>query len=146
MLAQREVLQVRNLEFPLDRYYHKKYQTWVKVEGSTARVGFSSLLLESAGLLNYLNIKAERAKKGEPVGSFESAKFVSRIFAPVSGKISVNEDVISNPRLVNDNPYENWIFEIKIENPEELNSKELLNTASEIKEWAEAELKALEEE
>lgn len=146
MLRHSEVLKVRNLEFPLDRYYHRKYQLWVKVEGSRARVGFSSLLLESAGLLNYLNVKAQKAEKGEPVGSFESAKFVSRIFTPVSGKISTNQEVISNPRLVNENPYENWIFEVQLEDSGELSSEEFLSSAAEIEEWAEAELKALEEE
>jgi glycine cleavage system H protein len=71
----------------------------------------------------------EDLESEEVFGSVEAVKTVSDLFMPVSGKvIEVNEEIESNPELVNTDPYgEGWMIKIQIASPEELDG--LLNSA-----------------
>ena len=58
---------------------------------------------------------------GDAAGVVESVKAASDIYAPVSGEvIAVNEELADSPELLNDEPYESWIFKLKPSNPAEL--------------------------
>ena len=62
-------------------------------------------------------------KKEAVFGAVESVKSASDLYLPVSGKvIEVNEALVSSPQLVNDDPFNNWIVEIEITNPNEVDS------------------------
>ena len=52
------------------------------------------------------------------LGNIESGKAVFEIVSPVSGKIiAINQEVITAPELINENPYEKgWIVEIELTN------------------------------
>ena len=56
------------------------------------------------------------------MGSIESVKAVSDIYAPVTGEVvAVNEELQFNPELVNQDPYgKGWIAVIEIADDEEL--------------------------
>lgn len=141
------MLKVGDMKFPLDRYYHKTH-TWLKVESLTAKVGMDSFQAENAGYLRYLTIGASEAKQGEPIGSYESSKFVSKIYSPISGRIrSVNENVLRNPRRINEDPYNSWIVEIQPDDLEnDLNSRDILKKEEDIREWIEKEVERMEDE
>ena len=48
---------------------------------------------------------------GQPCGLVESVKTGSDLHALVDGEvIAINQDVISAPEQINDNPYKAWIF------------------------------------
>ena len=51
----------------------------------------------------------------EAFGDIESVKTVSDVISPVSGTVAeVNEDLLTEPKAINDDPYEAWL--IRVEN------------------------------
>ena len=60
---------------------------------------------------------------GEEFGAVESVKAASDLISPVSGAVlEQNEQLIDNPRLINENAVENWIIKVELTNPAELDS------------------------
>jgi len=133
------MIKIKGAKFPLDRKYYKKHDChiWFKIEEDKVKLGMDAFLTENAGYLNFLSIDEKDAKQGEGVGTYESAKFVSKIYSPISGKVeNINEDVINNPRKINDDPYSNWIIVIKPKDLEaELQSDDIIETEQEIDEY-----------
>jgi glycine cleavage system H protein len=67
-------------------------------------------------------------QKGEEFGTLESVKAVSELYLPISGEVvAVNDDLGDSPELINQDPYTNWIIEIKPSDPDEID--ELLTVA-----------------
>lgn len=59
----------------------------------------------------------------EDFGALESVKASSELVSPVSGTvISVNEELETNPELVNTDPYGAWIIKVKLSDPAQLNT------------------------
>jgi glycine cleavage system H protein len=69
-------------------------------------------------------------KQGEPIGTVESVKAVSEIFAPLSGKVvEVNKLLADQPELVNKDPYgAGWMVILEASNPDE--AKPLMDAAA----------------
>ncbi|MEV7618175.1 glycine cleavage system protein GcvH [Streptomyces sp. NPDC089799] len=58
---------------------------------------------------------------GDAAGVVESVKAASDIYAPVGGEvIAVNEELADSPELLNEEPYESWIFKLKPSDKAEL--------------------------
>ncbi len=96
---------------------------WVKAEGVTAYIGISDFAQHSLGDIVFVDLPKAGAKisAGKVFAAVESVKAVSDIFAPVSGKIiEVNEALNDAPELINEDPYENWIVMVEMEEPSEL--------------------------
>ena len=116
-------------------------------KGGTVRIGMDSFLTENAGHLNYISLdKKSTVRKGGSLGSFESAKFVSKLYSPVGGRIvGVNEPVLKDPRRINKDPYGSWIVELRVSDLErDLFSPELLVEERDIREWIKDELRRAE--
>ena len=144
------MVEIENLSFPTDRKYYSKNGShiWIKEEGDLVKIGMDSFLTENAGFLSYLTIDNMEFEQGESIGSFESAKFVSKFYSPVSGKVvRTNEDVLNDPIKINKDPYNSWIVEVK---PRDLNSdlqaREILEGEDNIRNWITEELKRLDED
>ena len=144
------MIEVNGMKFPMDRKYYKKNgaHIWLSEEGDVVKIGMDAFAAEMAGLLTFLTITRKEVKSGEAIGSFESAKFVSRFYSPINGKIvAINEEALKNPRLINENPYDSWIVAIKPDDPEDgLESEDILKTEEEVSSWISEEMKRLEEE
>lgn len=98
---------------------------WLKVEGNIAYVGVTDFAQESLGSVVYVESAEvdEEVKQFEEAGAIESVKAASDINSPASGKVvEVNEDVIDNPELINNDPYENWIYKMELADVDELNN------------------------
>ncbi len=98
---------------------------WVLVEGNNAKVGISSYAAMHLGDIVFFDLPevGDSFKKGEQFASVESVKSASNLYLPVAGKVlKVNEDLFDNPELVNEDPFNNWIVEIEIENKDEVSS------------------------
>lgn len=108
---------------PSDLKYTPDHE-WVKEEGDRARVGITEYAQKELGDVVYVDLPAvgEKIKAKAGMGSIESVKAVSDIYAPLTGEVlAVNEDLQFNPELVNQDPYgKGWIAEIEIADPEEL--------------------------
>jgi len=110
---------------PDDLYFHKEHM-WVKVDGDTAIVGMDDFSQKLAGELSFIELPMEgdEVSKDEAVGSYETGKWMGKIFAPVSGEIvEVNEELEDDPSIVNQDPYgKGWMFKIKMSDPSEVDS------------------------
>jgi glycine cleavage system H protein len=114
---------------PADLKYAKSHE-WVRVAGDAATVGITDHAQHELTDVVFVELpeKGRRIKAGEACAVVESVKTASDIYSPVSGEIiEVNNSIVSNPALVNSEPYSGgWFYQIKMSNPAELN--ELLNT------------------
>src|ERR1700674_894255 len=61
-------------------------------------------------------------EQGDELGSIESVKAVSELFAPVSGEVvEINESLAEKPELVNTDPYgDGWMIKVKLSAPDEV--------------------------
>ena len=145
-----KTVRVGKLRFPLDRRYYirKGAHIWLlPLKGGVVRLGMDSFLTENAGFLNYISLDRKKTvKRGGSLGSFESAKFVSKLYSPVSGRIvGINEPVIKDPRRINRDPYGSWIVDLEAQDLDrDLLSPELLGDERQIREWIKEELRKAE--
>jgi glycine cleavage system H protein len=91
---------------------------WVRVTGSTVRVGVTDFAQEALGDVVFVSLPEVGAsfEQGAAFGEIESTKSVSDLFAPVSGKVvSRNDTLDGRPELINSDPYgAGWIVEIEV--------------------------------
>ena len=101
-----------------------KEHEWVHVEDGSATIGISDYATGELGDIVYIELPepGARVKQMDPIGTIEAVKTVAELFSPVSGEVlEVNEEIVSNPEIVNKDPYEEgWFIKIKMEDPGEL--------------------------
>ena len=109
---------------------HKKFKftkdhEWLNLQGDLAIVGITDYAQSQLGDIVFVEMPELSSKltASESFGAIEAVKTVADLFAPVSGKvIEINENLDSNPDLVNSDPYnEGWIVKLKIDNNDEIN-------------------------
>jgi glycine cleavage system H protein len=96
---------------------------WVTVSGATLKVGISDYAQDQLGDIVFVELPEIGATfgKGDQFGTLESVKAVSELYLPVGGEIAaVNEGLGDSPELINQDPYNNWIVEIKPADKSEL--------------------------
>ncbi|MDA8414998.1 MAG: glycine cleavage system protein GcvH [Desulfobacteraceae bacterium] len=105
-------------------YFFSKEHEWVRVEGSKGKVGISDHAAHELGDVTFVELPkvGARVKQFEILGSIESVKAASDIFAPVSGAVvAVNTALETTPELVNESAEEGaWMAEIELSDPSEL--------------------------
>lgn len=112
------------MAYPDDRKYTKEHE-WIKVEGKTATVGITNYAQEALGDIVFVELPKTGAEleKGKTLGTVESVKSVSEIYAPVSGKVAaVNEELATAPEKINADAHSAWMVRVEIKNPAEANS------------------------
>ena len=137
LLCMKLSLLVSNM-IPEDLKYTKTHE-WVKVEGNKAKIGITYHAQEQLNDIVYVELPeiGTELSKGDELGVVESVKAASDIYSPLSGKIvTVNQEVVDRPELLNEDPYKHWLVELEFENAAELN--ELLS-ADEYKKVVEEE-------
>ena len=111
------------MNFPENLKYTKDHE-WIRVEGTIAVIGITEFAQGELGDIVYVEIETvgEIVEKEEVFGSIEAVKTVSDLFMPLSGEIlELNEELESNPDLVNTDPYgAGWMCKIKINNSSEI--------------------------
>lgn len=107
-----------------DNFRYTAEHEWVLAEGGTGTVGITDHAQHELGDIVYVDLPkiGAKAEKGEALGSVESVKAVSEIFAPVSGEVvAVNESLADTPEILNQDPHgAAWLVKIKLSKPEEL--------------------------
>jgi glycine cleavage system H protein len=98
---------------------YTKDHEWIRIhDDGTADVGITDYAQESLGDITFVEFPAsgESFSAGDTFGVVESVKAASDLFMPLDGEvISVNEDVDSEPELLNSDPYEKgWLLKIRI--------------------------------
>ena len=107
---------------PQELKYNKTHE-WVRAEGELATVGITDYAQESLGDIVYVEPPeaGQTVKQGEEVATIESVKAASPIYAPVSGKVErLNPLLEKTPELINQKPYEAFLFVIRMADPSQL--------------------------
>ncbi len=111
--------------YPDNLRYTKEHE-WVRVEGDHCVVGITHHAQKELGDIVYVDLPKLGAvvEAGKTLGSVESVKAVSDIFAPVSGEVvEVNGILTAAPEKMNDDPHgEAWLVKLKLSAPAELNN------------------------
>ncbi len=114
-----------------ENYRYTKEHEWVRVDGDSGWIGITDHAQQELGDIVYVDLPKVGAKleQGKTLGSVESVKAVSDIYAPVSGEvIEVNEALQTAPEKLNQDPHgEAWLVRIRLTAPDELN--QLLSAA-----------------
>ena len=102
-------------DYPTDLRYTKEHE-WVRPTGDRWRVGITSFAVKQLGDIVFVELPSvDRAiNQGDGVGTIESVKAVSEMFAPISGKVTaVNQEIVDDPETIGTDPYgEGWMIEI----------------------------------
>jgi glycine cleavage system H protein len=80
----------------------------VQLEGEAATVGLTDFAQAELGDIVFVELpeQARQVQKGDVLGTVESVKAVSEIYAPVSGTVlAVNEALNDQPELLNRDPH-----------------------------------------
>ncbi len=105
---------------------YTKDHEWAKLDGKRARIGITDHAQTELTDVVYVELPpvGKVVKQGEPIGTVESVKAVSEIFAPVTGKVvEVNKTLADQPELVNKDPYgSGWMAIVEVSNPAETNA------------------------
>ena len=113
------------MNFPEDLRYTQEHE-WVRVDGTTARVGITDYAQDALGDVVYVDLPTVGATVAAMATccEVESTKSVSEIFSPVSGTVSeVNTDLADTPQVINEDPYgKGWIFAVEMADPAEVNA------------------------
>ena len=112
-------------ENPQDLRYTNDHE-WLRAEGDRWRVGITAFATKQLGDVVMVELPKVGAvfASGDAIGTVESVKAVSEIYAPISGKVvAVNEALVESPELVNDAPYgDGWMVEIEPSDRAELDA------------------------
>jgi glycine cleavage system H protein len=111
--------------FPEDLRYSRSDE-WVRREGDEAQCGVTAFAAEQLGDVVYVQLPdvGRALETDEAFGEIESVKAVSDLISPVGGVVTaVNEDLDSNPGLVNEDPYgAGWLIRLKLSDAADLDA------------------------
>ena len=112
-------------ELPEEFKYASSHE-WSKIEDDTIVVaGITDFAQEQLGDIVFLELPepGARVKAKQPCAVVESVKTASDLYSPVTGIVlERNEKAVDEPDIVNEKPYETWLFKIKADSLGELDS------------------------
>lgn len=109
----------------MSKTYYSPTHEYVTVDDNIGYIGISDYAQHALGNVVYVDMpeQGDDLEAGEEFGAVESVKAASDLFAPVSGAvIESNEQLIDNPRLINEDAMANWIVKIELTDPSELDN------------------------
>ncbi len=109
-------------------------------KGDVATIGITDYAQKELGDVVFVELPTvgSQLEAADELGSIESVKAVSELFAPVTGEVvEVNEALKEKPELVNTDPYgDGWMIKVRLSDPTEVDE---LMTAEEYEEYVETE-------
>jgi len=118
------------MNIPENLKYTRTHE-WVRIEGETVYVGITDYAQESLGDIVFVEIPEvdEELAKGDEAATIESVKAASAIYAPCAGEVKEGNDALEDtPELINQKPYETFIFALSVKDPADL--EDLLDAAA----------------
>ncbi len=111
-------------DFPSELKFTRTHE-WVRDEGEGVyTVGISEYAQSLLGDMVFIDLPevGDTVDAGDECAVAESVKAASDIYSPLTGEIIViNDDLESNPELVNKDPYgDGWLFQIALSEPSDL--------------------------
>jgi glycine cleavage system H protein len=108
--------------YPSHLRYTKEHE-WVELSGDTGTIGITEFAQGELGDIVYVELPevGRQVEAGDSLGTIESVKAVSEVYAPVSGTVlEVNGTLGDKPETINSDPHGGgWICRIKLREPAE---------------------------
>jgi glycine cleavage system H protein len=102
-----------------DNLKYTKSHEWVRVDGELATVGITDFAQSELGDIVFVELPAvgRKVSAEETIGSVESVKTVSDLYAPIKGEVvETNPLLASQSELINEDPYgQGWILKVRLE-------------------------------
>lgn len=102
---------------PPNHLYARTHE-WVELKDQEAVVGITDFAQQQLGDLTFIELPALGAtfQAGDEIGTVESVKAASEIYAPAGGEVvAVNGDLEDSPELVNQDPYgKGWMVRMRL--------------------------------
>jgi len=110
------MMKIGGYEIPEGLYYSKEHE-WVLIKGDRVIVGITDYAQKALHEIVYVELPlvGSEVKQMRTMGTVESVKAVSEIFAPISGKVvETNQNLVENPERLNEHPYtDGWIAKVQ---------------------------------
>ena len=114
-----------------DHLHYTPDHEWVKIEGELATVGITDHAQEELSDVVFVELPSvgQAVGSGDEVGTVESVKAASPIYAPLGGEVvEINTELEGDPSVINSSPYEEgWIFKVRLQDSGDLD--DLLDVA-----------------
>src|SRR3982751_4388287 len=105
---------------PSDRRYLQTHE-WHKPDGDVVTIGITQFAADELTDITYVSLPkpGTKVQANGRFGEIESVKATSDLYSGVSGTVTeVNEQLASNPGLVNNDPYGmGWMIKVRATNP-----------------------------
>jgi len=111
------------MPYPTDFKYTKEHE-WIKADGQNATVGITHHAQEALGDIVFVELPkpGTEINKGKTLGSVESVKAVSDLYAPASGTVTeVNAELATAPEKINKDAHSAWMIKLTLKDANELN-------------------------
>ena len=109
--------------YPANYRYTKEHE-WVDAKDGVAKIGITDYAQGELGDVVFVELPAagKKLESGKSLGTVESVKAVSEIYAPVSGEVlEANAELQNKPETINSDPHgAAWLVKVKLANPAEL--------------------------
>lgn len=110
-----------SFDVPADRRYAETHE-WIAVEDGVGTVGITEFAQAELGDVIFIEFVVEVGDvvaPAEEIGTIESMKADSELYAPVGGEITaVNDALVDAPERVNDDPYgDGWLVRLRVDDP-----------------------------
>ena len=110
----------------IENFKYTEEHEWIDINNDLGTIGITSFAQSELGDIVFVELPniGDLFSKNDVFGTIEAVKTVADLYIPVSGKVvSINEDLESNPELINSDPYDKgWIIKIKLTDSSEVNS------------------------
>jgi glycine cleavage system H protein len=111
--------------YPTDRKYSKEHE-WVLREDAGVKIGITQFAQSELGDIVFVELPeaGKTFAQGDVLGTIESVKAVSEIFAPISGTVAApNAALEDSPETVNSDPHgDGWYCTIEPSDPSEIDA------------------------
>ena len=119
------------MTLPDDRRYSREHE-WIRPEDGEGAIGLTKFAVDELGDIVYVELPEpnKQVARGDVLGTIESVKAVSEIYAPVAGTVvEVNDTLDASPETVNQDPHgEGWYCRLRVEAASEV--EDLMDAAA----------------
>lgn len=118
------------MSYPASYRYTKEHE-WIEANGTDATVGITEYAQHLLGDIVFVDLPkvGQQLSQRAALGSVESVKAVSDVYAPVSGTVTeINEALTSAPETINADANTTWLVKLTLSDATELEA--LLDAAA----------------
>ena len=110
----------------IDKLKYTEEHEWIDIQEDVAIIGITDFAQSELWDIVFVELPntGDSFSRNDVFGTVEAVKTVADLYIPVSGEVvAVNEDLESNPELINSNPYEQgWIIKINLTDSSEIDT------------------------